>query len=110
MAPPNGGGLNSTHIYGTQVPVEEPSTASEADSCTAANHRVGMGKRRNQRLRNADAESNFREPTQPSVSHALKALGGESAMLSRRYFSGGKSEEFALAVNDAKICNSTTVC
>src|SRR5437660_10049275 len=25
------GGLNSTHIHGTSVPVEEPSTASKAD-------------------------------------------------------------------------------
>src|SRR6202051_4441737 len=30
LAPPNRGGLNSTHIQGTHVPVEEPSTASEA--------------------------------------------------------------------------------
>src|SRR5215813_8641168 len=30
------GALNSTHIHGTSVPVEEPSTASKADSCTAA--------------------------------------------------------------------------
>jgi hypothetical protein len=26
-----------THIHGTDVPVEEPSTASTRDSCTAAN-------------------------------------------------------------------------
>src|SRR5438034_264422 len=32
VAPPNRGGLNSTHIHGTSVPVEEPSTASTADS------------------------------------------------------------------------------
>jgi hypothetical protein len=31
LAPPNRGGLNSTHIHGTSVPVEEPSTASKAD-------------------------------------------------------------------------------
>ena len=31
MPPPNRGGLNSTHIHGTHVPVEEPSTASIAD-------------------------------------------------------------------------------
>jgi hypothetical protein len=31
LAPPNRGGPNSTHIYGTRVPVEEPSTASFAD-------------------------------------------------------------------------------
>jgi len=31
LAPPNRGGLNSTHIYGTHVPVEEPSTASIAE-------------------------------------------------------------------------------
>jgi hypothetical protein len=31
LAPPNCGGLNSTHIHGTHVPVEEPSTASIAD-------------------------------------------------------------------------------
>jgi hypothetical protein len=32
LAPPNRGGLNSTHIQGTHVPVEEPSTASNPDS------------------------------------------------------------------------------
>jgi hypothetical protein len=31
LAPPNRGSLNSAHIFGTHVPVEEPSTASEAD-------------------------------------------------------------------------------
>jgi hypothetical protein len=31
LAPANRGGLNSTHIHGTCVPVEEPSTASIAD-------------------------------------------------------------------------------
>jgi ABC-type uncharacterized transport system substrate-binding protein len=36
LAPPNRGVLNSTHIHGTSVPVEEPSTASKADSCSAA--------------------------------------------------------------------------
>jgi Na+-transporting NADH:ubiquinone oxidoreductase subunit NqrA len=30
LAPPNRAGLNGTHIHGT-LPVEEPSTASEAD-------------------------------------------------------------------------------
>jgi len=30
------GALNSAHIFGTLVPVEEPSTASTTDSCTAA--------------------------------------------------------------------------
>ena len=29
-------GFNSTHIHGTQVPVEEPSTASQTDSRIAA--------------------------------------------------------------------------
>jgi hypothetical protein len=38
LAPPNRGGFNSTHIHGTHVPVEEPSTASFSDSCTAANY------------------------------------------------------------------------
>ena len=28
--------LNSTHLHGTHVPVEEPPTASKADSCTVA--------------------------------------------------------------------------
>ena len=37
LALPNRGGFNSTHIHGTHVPVEEPSTASRADSCTATN-------------------------------------------------------------------------
>jgi len=36
LAPPNRGGLNSTHIHGTSVPVEEPSTASIPDSRTPA--------------------------------------------------------------------------
>jgi hypothetical protein len=31
LAPPNRRGLNSTHIRGTHVPVEEPSTASISD-------------------------------------------------------------------------------
>jgi hypothetical protein len=31
LAPPNRGGFNSTHIHGTHVPVEEPSTASLRD-------------------------------------------------------------------------------
>jgi hypothetical protein len=31
------GALTSAHIFGTLVPVEEPSTASKADICTAAN-------------------------------------------------------------------------
>ena len=36
LAPPNRGGLNSTHFHGTHVPVEEPSTASQADiSCNS---------------------------------------------------------------------------
>src|SRR3954470_18656927 len=35
-APPNRGSLNSAHIHGTHVPVEEPSTASVPDSCSAA--------------------------------------------------------------------------
>src|SRR6185503_5268627 len=30
-APPNRGSFNSAHIFGTHVPVEEPSTASEPD-------------------------------------------------------------------------------
>src|SRR5215831_11144063 len=36
------GALNSTHFHGTAVPVEEPSTASKADSCTAASALSGM--------------------------------------------------------------------
>jgi hypothetical protein len=31
LAPPNRGSLNSTHVYGTRVSVEEPSTASIPD-------------------------------------------------------------------------------
>src|SRR5260370_4075710 len=36
LAPLNRGSLNSAHIHGTHVPVEEPSTASFPDSCIAA--------------------------------------------------------------------------
>src|SRR5262249_55230276 len=51
------GALNSTHIHGTSVPVEEPSTASKADICSAANcspfdHLVGG---REQRWRHGDS-------------------------------------------------------
>jgi hypothetical protein len=38
IAPPNRGCLKRHPLLGTLVPVEEPSTASEAGSCTAANH------------------------------------------------------------------------
>src|SRR6516225_4797357 len=38
LAPPIRGSFNSTHVYGTHVPVEEPSTASEAD--IAGPHRL----------------------------------------------------------------------
>jgi hypothetical protein len=31
LAPLNGGGLNSSHIHGTSVPVEEPSTALDEE-------------------------------------------------------------------------------
>jgi hypothetical protein len=31
LAPPNRGGLTSTHIHGAHAPVEEPSTASIPD-------------------------------------------------------------------------------
>ena len=31
LAPPNRASFNSTHVYGTRVPVEEPSTVSIAD-------------------------------------------------------------------------------
>src|SRR5262249_31490650 len=41
LAPPNRGGLNSIHIHGTSVPVEEPSTASEAAICIAAKEARG---------------------------------------------------------------------
>jgi len=38
LAPPNRGDLNSTHVHGAHAPVEEPSTASEADMrrCSSA--------------------------------------------------------------------------
>jgi hypothetical protein len=38
LAPPNRGSLNSTHIDGTHVPVEEPSTGSGGD-ITQSPHR-----------------------------------------------------------------------
>jgi hypothetical protein len=34
-APPNRGSFNSAHIFGTHVPVEEPSTASIPDGADA---------------------------------------------------------------------------
>jgi len=49
VAPPNRGGLNSTHIHGTCVPVEESSTASKADIRIAADlfdHFVGAQQKR----------------------------------------------------------------
>src|SRR5215469_12649855 len=53
LAPPNRGGLNSTHIHGTSVPVEEPSIASKADICIAADlfdHLVGTGEQRGRQV------------------------------------------------------------
>jgi hypothetical protein len=46
LAPPNRGGFNSTHIHGTHVPVEAPSTASTtvsrlAQSSEPIRHRRG---------------------------------------------------------------------
>jgi hypothetical protein len=38
LAPPNCGGLNSAHIHGTHVPVEEPSTTSEAEDIHDREH------------------------------------------------------------------------
>src|SRR6266404_8353901 len=44
LAPLNRGGLNSAHIHGTDVPVEEPSTASDSDILRALfDHLVGAG-------------------------------------------------------------------
>src|SRR5262249_22973217 len=41
------GALNSTHIHGTSVPVEEPSTASKADiRATSLDHLVGAEQER----------------------------------------------------------------
>jgi len=34
------GALNGAHIFGTLVPVEEPSTASQGDICGAAKCRL----------------------------------------------------------------------
>src|SRR3954471_20600465 len=51
-APPNRGSLNSAHIFGTHVPVEEPSTASKpavsSRSKTSAlfDHLIGGGEQR----------------------------------------------------------------
>src|SRR6266508_1932443 len=46
LAPPNRGGLNSTHIHGTSVPVEEPSTASTPDVRALLDDLVGAGEQR----------------------------------------------------------------
>src|SRR5262245_19243686 len=40
------GASNSTHIFGTYVPVQEPSTASIPDSCTAARRGKFSARRR----------------------------------------------------------------
>src|SRR5258708_28345190 len=56
LAPLNRGSLNSAHIHGTDVPAEEPSTASTADvappytSCSAS-CREGVGAGRSFRAR-----------------------------------------------------------
>src|SRR5450631_2603787 len=61
LAPLNRGSLNSAHIHGTDVPVEEPSTASGRDSCTAANgRRTGLS------------------VGQPTTSGYLASLGADS--------------------------------
>jgi hypothetical protein len=49
-APPNRGSFNSTHVYGTRVPVEAPSTASKADIPPATGRHIGMQHRGRTRL------------------------------------------------------------
>src|SRR6476620_10743262 len=72
-------GLNSTHIHGTHVPVEEPSTASGADirPHIAGLTRVEIGKRerehRGPRLHFKLAPCRSRQP-QPGIFLALPNL------------------------------------
>src|SRR6266404_5696696 len=44
LAPLNRGSLNSAHIHGTDVPVEEPSTASNSEVAILFDHLVSLGK------------------------------------------------------------------
>src|SRR6516225_2036413 len=58
LAPPDGGSFNSAHVYGTHVPVKEPSTASKADERHRSkkalfDHLVGSGE---YLLRNREAK------------------------------------------------------
>src|SRR5258705_13080554 len=46
LAPLNRGSLNSAHIHGTHVPVEEPSTASIPEVAFSLDHPVGAGQQR----------------------------------------------------------------
>src|ERR1035438_5397088 len=41
LAPLNRGSINSAHIHGTDVPVEEPSTASKSEAVASFDHLVG---------------------------------------------------------------------
>src|SRR4051812_34568979 len=53
-APPNRGSFNSTHIHGTHVPVEEPSTASNSEVATTRPPSSNWSSGRSY-LRNGDA-------------------------------------------------------
>src|SRR5258706_9735271 len=46
LAPLNRGSLNSAHIHGTDVPVEEPSTASIAEVAFSFDHLMGEREKR----------------------------------------------------------------
>src|SRR5260221_12435294 len=74
LAPLNRGSLNSAHIHGTDVPVEEPSTASRADinvedlltprkqsefPCTSV---IALSALQRARLRKQDLQYNAAEP------------------------------------------------
>src|SRR5262249_61168061 len=69
------GGLNSTHIHGTSVPVEEPSTASKADQRNAANYIFDRTPRRRARPEAAKASRNNSEVVQ-MISPLLSIITG----------------------------------
>src|SRR3954453_13257940 len=68
-APPNRGSLNSAHIHGTHVPVEEPSTASGADPCCSFTGRLNSNNRCVEVIQGLRANV-----TEAHVAHPLPAL------------------------------------
>jgi hypothetical protein len=84
LAPPNRGGLNSTHIHGAHAPVEEPSTASQADAprTWSATEMLSYGSAVSRQLWAAEGCCLSRQTA--SAYHVVRRTGGGRQAADRR--------------------------